>query len=138
MSYLYQRRVKTLFIILYAALFLYLVFIGGDRTALTERNINLVPFKSIGFLVDRILSNGSYKYYLNIVGNILLFVPLPFVLYHLSGSKQWLLFVLAGFFLSAGVEVIQYLFMLGFADIDDVILNTCGTILGCLVLSVFE
>jgi len=126
--------VKNIAAILYAAIFIYLVFIGGDRSALTERSINLVPFKSIGFLVDRILSNGSYKYYLNIVGNVLLFVPLPFVLYYLSGVKNWLLFVLAGFFLSVGVEVTQYLFTLGIADIDDVILNTAGTALGCLLL----
>jgi glycopeptide antibiotics resistance protein len=80
--------VKNIAAILYAVIFLYLVFVGGDRMALTERNINLVPFKSIGFLIDRILSNGSYKYYLNIVGNILLFVPLPFMLYYLSGVKN--------------------------------------------------
>jgi glycopeptide antibiotics resistance protein len=49
-----------------------------------------------------------------------------------------LLFVLAGIFLSAGVEAIQYFFMLGFADIDDIILNTAGTTLGCLVLGFFD
>ncbi|MFD2442502.1 VanZ family protein [Bacillus sp. CGMCC 1.16607] len=94
-------------------------------------NSNLIPFHStyeymIGidrFNLDIILHNT--------IGNILIFVPLgiflPILLkkYH-KFSKIFLI----GFVISFAVEVLQFSLQIGQFDIDDIILNTLGTIVG--------
>ena len=55
--------------------------------------------------------------------NILLFVPLGFLI---GGWKG----VLCGFLLSCGIEMTQYLFRLGYCEIDDVLNNTIGSGIG--------
>ena len=74
-------------------------------------------------------------YWWDIVLNILLFIPLGFLL----GVKGWKA-ILFGFLLSAFIECAQYLFLLGYCEADDVLNNTIGTVVGIGVwkmLSVF-
>lgn len=71
--------------------------------------------------------------YRSMLMNVVLFVPLglslPFV-FRGKISKKVLLTVLFGFVLSVTIEMSQYLFTLGFAETDDIICNTLGTIVG--------
>lgn len=71
-----------------------------------------------------------------ILGNVLLFVPLGGLLYALG--KKLLKAMLFGFLLSASVELIQLLGHLGLCELDDVLHNTLGTALGYGLLLVFE
>ena len=64
-------------------------------------------------------------YWWDITLNILLFIPLGFLL----GDKGWKA-VFLGFLLSASIECTQYLFLLGFCEADDVLNNTIGAIFG--------
>lgn len=59
----------------------------------------------------------------NILLNMLLFLPLGFLL----GNKKG---IIVGFFISLGIEVTQYIELLGFCKIDDVLNNTIGTMIG--------
>ena len=61
----------------------------------------------------------------DIVLNILLFIPLGFLL----GDKGWKA-IMFGFLLSAFIECAQYIFLLGYCEADDVLNNTIGTITG--------
>ena len=71
-------------------------------------------------------------------GNVLLFIPFAFSVYALFGIKKyWKLFV-AGVLTSIAVEFIQYLFSIGVADINDVLTNTVGVLVGILVLYIGE
>lgn len=90
--------------------------------------VNLVPFASISqFLNDGFPAIG----FRNIVGNIILFVPLGILLPLLStrlrsfGSLLW-----RGMLISAGIEVLQLATRARALDIDDVILNTLGMAIG--------
>lgn len=67
-------------------------------------------------------------YWWDIVLNILLFIPLGFLL----GDKGWKA-ILYGFLLSAFIECAQYLFLLGYCEADDVLHNTIGCGLGVLL-----
>lgn len=60
-------------------------------------------------------------YWWDIVLNILLFIPLGFLL----GDKGWKA-VFLGFLLSASIELIQYIAVLGYCEADDVLNNTIG------------
>lgn len=68
------------------------------------------------------------RYWWDIVLNILLFIPLGFLL----GDKGWKA-ILYGFLLSAFIECAQYLFLLGYCEADDVLHNTIGCGLGVLL-----
>lgn len=57
--------------------------------------------------------------------NILLLIPLGFLL----GNKSWKA-ILYGFLLSAFIEFLQYIAVLGYCEADDVLNNTIGTAIG--------
>lgn len=64
-------------------------------------------------------------YWSDILMNILLFIPLGFLI---GGWKG----VAFGFALSCSIEVIQYFGRLGFCELDDVLNNTIGTCVGTI------
>lgn len=66
--------------------------------------------------------------WLNSLGNTLLFVPVGMLLAY--RRRPLLRAALAGFLISLTIEVIQYVFVLGFSDVDDLLFNTLGAVLG--------
>ncbi|MCI8590101.1 MAG: VanZ family protein [Clostridiales bacterium] len=102
---------------------------------LTER-LNLVPFHFIKVMKDS-LRLGDVQYVLtNIVGNIIIFSPIGFFV-PLLWHRQSLMQVTAiGFLSSLAIEVIQ-LPQDRWTDIDDIILNTIGALLGYALYFVF-
>jgi len=101
----------------------------------TWQNYNFIPFKTIVyylFLAD-INLNIRYIRVMNLVGNIIGFIPfgiiLPLLLKKFMKLKRVLIAV---FCLSFTYEITQLLFKIGSFDIDDLILNTLGGVLGYL------
>ena len=70
-------------------------------------------------------------YWWDIALNMLLFIPLGF----LVGGKQA---IVVGFSLSVGIELSQYVFKLGVCEADDVLNNTIGAIVGCLMATLLR
>jgi hypothetical protein len=68
----------------------------------------------------------------NVVGNVAMFVPVGWLLAVLVGRRRVLRALFACVGLSMAIEVTQ-LFVGRFSDIDDVILNTTGAVLGACV-----
>ena len=94
---------------------------------------NFVPF-------DTIMRYINYSHYFNVdlivvnlLGNLLIFTPMGFLLPLLSRRfrRVWPVLVV-GFVSSLAVETIQFIFRVGSTDIDDLILNTAGAWLGYL------
>ena len=72
---------------------------------------------------------GNWRYFVYLfVGNLIWFLPAG-VLVRLSGGRLWKA-VLAGFLLSALVETGQFILGSGVSELDDLILNTLGAVLG--------
>ena len=69
-------------------------------------------------------------YWNNIIQNILLFIPLGFLI----GGKRG---IIAGLLLSIGIELTQYIAVLGYCELDDVLNNTIGTAIGSLLFKKF-
>ena len=67
--------------------------------------------------------------WLNLFGNIALFVPVGFVAYRGSVARATLI----GLVCSLGIETAQYVFSWGYSDADDVICNVAGAWLGAVV-----
>lgn len=98
--------------------------------------LNLIP------LVEtfRMLTDGwvvAYSWY-QVIANILVFVPLGFLtpLLYKSLTKWWHI-LLVGFSGSLLIEVLQILTPRNIVDIDDIIFNTLGAMVGYIVYLVF-
>lgn len=93
---------------------------------------NFIPFKEIFRYTI-----GSHKFFRNIIGNILLFVPFGFFTsYYLKNKKMITTFILT-LITSTTIEIVQYYIGRVF-DIDDIILNVIGGIIGFLLFIGFD
>lgn len=97
----------------------------------SETNIgggyNIIPFTEISRYTF-----GSNLFKLNVLGNILAFIPLGyFVSFYIRPKKVWPVLVVSTI-ISTSVEFIQ-LFIGRTFDVDDIILNVLGAILGYLI-----
>lgn len=92
------------------------------------RAVNLVPFR----ILDGDPLSRAFLFS-NLMGNIALFLPLGVYLPLLRRDQRiwtnlvWVLLI------STAAELTQYLFQVGVTDIDDVILNGLGGLLGILL-----
>lgn len=129
-KFILLKKSYRIFGALYFAVVAYLVFFARRRRGIHTRSVNLVPFKSLLKDFKNIPHAGAFKYYTDLFGNILLFVPLPFILLLATKVCKPLHIVAIGFLLSFQIELMQFIFVVGYTDVDDVILNTLGTVLG--------
>lgn len=135
-AYLMKNKVKFCFYKeLFSLLFIIYVMCLFEIVTLQDNNYglsNLIPFKEI-FRYNI----GSRLFVKNIIGNILLFLPYGyFSTYYLGNKKVWptaLLTMLVSF----TIELVQLKIGRTF-DIDDVILNTCGGVIGFFIYSLSE
>lgn len=116
---------------------LYLLVLFALTMAPTRRlpiqMVNLIPFKTIMAGIQR----GGLLLNVNVLGNIVAFVPLGVLVPALSRRLTALAAVLsASAFVSISIELLQWLFARRVADIDDVILNVVGALVGygCVML----
>ncbi len=96
-----------------------------DPDAILPFWINLTP------LVHMTAYTTRRELFLNIFGNLALFVPSG-VIYPLVYPKldRFWKVALAGFGLSLCIELLQLLFAVRMTDVDDLILNTLGCLIG--------
>lgn len=102
------------------------------------RSHNFIPLKTIIYYL--FLADVNFNIRIeNLVGNIIGFVPFGFIISLLS--KRFLnlkAVIIATFSLSLTYEIFQLLFNFGSFDVDDLILNTLGGILGYLPIKIIQ
>ncbi len=130
-----HQKMGWVLFLLYLALLVYFLFFAESfgRTDSTRAgySYNLIPLKEIMRFWTYREKLGFRAFMLNIIGNIVGFMPGGFFLPVVSRrSKKWYNTVLIGFAFSFLVESIQLVFKVGSFDVDDMILNTLGAALG--------
>lgn len=96
-----------------------------------EYRYNLIPFVEIRRFWMYREQVGNFAMILNIFGNVVGFVPFGYILPVINDRfRNWLLIVVSGFSLSLCVETAQLIFRVGSFDVDDLLLNTLGALLG--------
>ncbi len=143
-----RKRIETVFLygvfICYILLLIKILFLS--RVSLSElfndqrtvvRSINLIPFHSIMEYVSGGSENLKRFAFGNVVGNIAIFVPFGVYLPLFKNDKKVTTNLLFIIIVSIFVEIIQGLFGIGASDIDDVILNSFGGLLGILGYKLF-
>jgi glycopeptide antibiotics resistance protein len=118
--------VTALVAYLFVLLAVTLAYKHPQHRPVSER-LSLTPFRSIARDVPR----GGRAFWVNIFGNVAVFAPLgaAFVVLDRPRPRLWRA-ALAGAALSSAIEVIQFQSGRRFTDVDDVILNTLGAVLG--------
>ena len=128
-----------------------LVLVTGAIVAITVwmsgksySNLDPIPFDDIRYLIRRLAERPISTHILAVlivpmIANVLLFVPWGFLtfiaLYSVDRPtlQTYVLTILLGFSLTLGIEGWQYFLPSRVADINDVIWNTTGAVLGALL-----
>lgn len=138
-----RERIATVFLygvfICYVLFLVKLLFLSRisllelfDNQRPLERSINLIPFYSIKeyiFSGSDIIKKFSFA---NVIGNIAIFIPLGTYLLLFKNNKRVMDNLIFIFIVSLSVEIIQGALGIGALDIDDIILNCLGGLVGIL------
>lgn len=130
-----HQKMGWVLFLLYLALLVYFLFFaesfGRAEPARQGCAYNLTPFKEILRFWRYREKLGMRAVLLNLVGNVVGFMPCGFFLPIVSRrSKRWYNTVIISFGFSFFVELIQLIFRVGSFDVDDMILNTAGAVAG--------
>lgn len=128
-KFLLYREYWNLFAISYLILFYDLV----TRADINNYSgVNLIPFAEIFRY-----SFESKLFYYNVIGNIMMFIPIGFIVSsYLKPKKVWPNLII-GIIVSLTIESVQLNIGRSF-DIDDIILNTIGCVIGYLSYLLFS
>lgn len=118
----------------YLCLLFYLLFFAekyGRTDVAEEYRYNLTLFKEIKRFWLNWETIGIKEVVVNLLGNIAAFVPFGFLLPMICrrGKKLFCCTMMTALF-SLSVEVVQLLSRVGAFDVDDILLNTIGGLLG--------
>jgi len=129
-----KRSTVVIALIIYVAALLYIVFLEPTRSSGEHyAPPRWVPLKST---YDFIIEAGhSIRYWLffllNLLGNIILFMPFGGLTDALSGTPaNKFRVIIAAFIFSLCIELMQLAFRIGVYDADDILLNTLGAYVG--------
>ena len=138
-----RERIKMVFLvgifICYILLLMKILFFS--RISLFElfhsqgasfRSFNFIPFYSIWQYLSGSTANLRTFAFGNVVGNIVIFIPLGIYLPTFKKDKRVKTNLLFIFIVSLFVEIMQGIFGIGASDIDDILLNCLGGWVGLL------
>lgn len=133
-------------VIIKIAFIVYLLFLGyvlffaeafGRQGVAEGYRYNLTLFQEIERYI-RIGRNGGWNLFLiNVVGNVLAFVPFGFFAPLIfMRCKHMVLTAMLSFEVSLFVELLQLVTKVGSFDVDDLLLNTIGGVLGFCMFAI--
>lgn len=133
----------------YCVLMFWLLFVRNRHPVLEnywaqmEQNVNLVPFHTIRLYLyvfrDPDLSHLIPHAIVNLAGNVVMFLPLGAFLYpEFSGRWAVLKVLLTTVVIISLVEIMQLITLAGSCDVDDLLLNLAGSLVGCLLCGAFS
>ncbi len=127
------RALGKVFIALYVIfLFYFLIFSDwyGRTGGMQEYHYNLELFREIRRFWDYREQLGAFVTATNLLGNVVIFLPLGFLMPMASKYRSFWATAINCFLLSLAVELFQLISRVGSFDVDDLLLNTIGGVLG--------
>ncbi len=138
MKDIYKKRIKILVWILfyiYILLLSYFLFFSEryGRDLVTQQ-YNLQLFKEIKRFIKYREQIGWEGFIVNIFGNVIAFMPYGFLLPLLNRAyRKFYIIAILSIIFSLLIEAAQLLLKVGVFDVDDILMNSLGGILGYLV-----
>ena len=136
------KRVRTLgkvLFILYIFFLVYFLFLAewyGRTGTVEEYRYNLELFREIRRFITYREQLGMFAVFANLLGNILIFVPYGFFISMAAERRGFFKTLFFSFGLSLCVELVQLATRVGSFDVDDILLNTIGGILGYILFAI--
>lgn len=135
-----RRKISVVFFMAYICVLVYFLFFSEimGRQVSDEYHLNLIPFKEIKRFCNGINKLGKHVVWMNVAGNIAAFIPFGLFVMPVSGRKiNFAETVMLTFDVSICVEIIQLVTRVGSFDVDDLILNTIGGVIGASMYMVY-
>ncbi len=99
------------------------------RNELVERDYHFKPFWSY------YTSNPNHFTFLpDHIMNVAVFIPIGIIIGALMRKREWIKILCFGLLLSLTIELLQFVFKKGTCEIDDLMNNTLGCLLGALFI----
>lgn len=142
------RNVLTLCFICYMILLVYFLFFSeeyGRDELYTTYQYNFKLFRELRRYIAYREQIGVAYFLINVVGNVAAFMPFGFlvpVMYREQRKdmvfvghyfRSFLFVTMLGFVFSLCIETVQLLTKVGCFDVDDLMLNTFGVVLGYII-----
>ena len=112
--------------------YIFLIFCSTILYRPTQDNIRieLEPLWFVNYIID-----GAIDLLIEKTLNVLLFVPIGFLIPLIIKKRTTICkMCIIGMLLSSFIEILQFVFKKGVCEIDDIILNTLGSMVGYLMV----
>jgi len=127
---------------LYIILLSYFLFLSdhyGRGIISEEYRYNLELLKEIKRFIKYREKLGFENFVVNILGNVLAFTPFGFLLPMLKRSyRRFIVIAILSVLFSLAIELIQLYTKVGVFDVDDILMNSIGGILGYIAYSILS
>ncbi len=122
----HMSRLHLILFILYFAVVLYLTIF--TRIGHVSTSIVTTPFDDLMLAIEK----KDITLVTHMMLNIIMFVPFGYLIPAMNKHRLrgWYFAMLGGLMVSSVIEGLQMIFSLGQADIDDIIANTIGAVIG--------
>lgn len=128
------RLAGVILLALYLVLLVYFLLASrmfGRHIGYSEHRYNLLPFREIVRFYTYWKQVGFLSAFLNLAGNLVGFIPFGILVPAVSRRmRSWTTVVKLGFLLTLVLEILQLILKAGIFDVDDIILNTAGALVG--------
>lgn len=92
---------------------------------------NFTLFKTIRMYIDYSYMLNSFE---NLVGNVVVLIPFGFMLpFVLKAGRNFFVMLLNAFLFVTGLEIFQLFSAFGAFDVDDILLNCLGAVIGYIL-----
>ena len=123
--------------LIYCGLMLWLLFGQRLGTSSWSDNVNFEPLKTIRLYITLLQGSDGYLVrhaFINLAGNVIMFVPIGYLLPRIWRKFRSFfgVFIITVIFIVL-VESLQFFTGLGSCDVDDLILNVPGAMIGYLL-----
>lgn len=132
----YQDKIRCVLFIVYSAFIVYYAVLSRESSA-----DHRIEFRFMWSYREMLTGHPEWKEDVGYnLKNIVFFIPFGFLFPKVQRldvsfkNRTWLIVLCCGFLLSLLVEVSQYIFCLGLCELDDLICNGLGALLGYWLL----
>ncbi|WP_178381906.1 VanZ family protein [Paenibacillus sp. P32E] len=147
-----KKTVKYIFIFYLILVFNFVIIkFFGDFGSLIDRikdrielikngywHLQIRPFETLWPSIKLIMSGTGGPAMHNLIANVIVFIPMGLLIPMLLSKPSFVKAIGISIGLIATVELLQFITLLGVADIDDVIVNTSGAIIGYIFYSIVK
>lgn len=111
---------------------------GWEKGVILEglKHANFTLFKTIRMYIDYAYKLNSFE---NLAGNVIVFIPFGFILpFVLKKGRHFFVMLINAFLFVMGLEIFQLFSAFGAFDVDDILLNCTGAVMGYVLYLIWE